>query len=962
MSGPGPSLMESPTSTARAAWRRSLSVALLVAATQVLVGCLGVAQDRGAPTVHLATSSHQTVDSDSLQVEGVIVDPTGAARASYQLNGGVEQPVEVAASTEAPFSFTTELVDGDNAIVVNAYDRAGNLGYATLRVRRLPDVSPPTIALKAPVDGRTVSLASVSVAGTASDNRSVRRVSVQLNGAAEQFLSVTAGRSVAFSTELTGLRAGANSIAVHAYDRAGNRGTVVRTVTLTTPTPVPAPAPDTTTPAVSITQPTAGTALTATSVNVVAVVADNVAVTRAGWRLNGGTETPLAVSAPSATLSFSVNRLSSGTNSIIVNAYDAAGNVGTALVNVVVQLPSPPPDTAPPTLELSEPADGSTVTTFSVTVRGSASDAIGVVRVATQLNGGPEQNASITPGPTVRFSQTISALANGPNVIVVNAYDAAGNKGSTSLRISYSAPSDTIAPTVTILAPANGSTVSSATVSTSGQATDNIGVTRVTSQVNGGAEVDLVVSAAASTSFGATLSGFVPGTNTLKFYAYDSAGNRGSASITINYAPPPSSSGVTFPLRVASGKRYLVDAAGKPFFVNADTAWSLLVQLTREQADQYLEDRRAKGFTAVLVSLLESTYANNPPKNVYGDGPFTIDGDFGTPNERYFAHVDYVVNKAAEKGLLLLMTPSYLGCCGDGWLQHMRDNGTSKLMRYGEYLGNRYRSFPNILWVNGGDQAPASAGDRALVDAIANGILSIDGGKLQTFHTGRFSSALQYTSAPWLTVNNIYTDASSVVAQALGEYARSTMPFFLIEAQYEEGTSGGSQTMRVQAYQAVLSGAMGHVYGNSPVWYFNAPTWSNPSGVTWQQALDSQGARSMKHVAALFAPRSWWTLTPDTNNTLLTGGIGSGPDRAVAARAADGSFAIAYMPSVRTITVNLSQLTGPRVNARWYDPASGTYAAVTGSPFPASGSQTFRPAGNNAFGFGDWALVLESTQ
>lgn len=964
MSEPGPPLMESPSSV-RAAWRRIACFALLVAGTQLLAGCLGDEQDRGAPAVRLATGDNQTVDADSIQVEGSVVDPAGVARASYQLNSGTEQPILIAAGVEAPFSFSAELVDGDNVIIVNGYDRTGNLGYATLRVRRPPDASPPTITLTNPVDGSSVSVASVTVAGTASDNRSVRRVSVQLNGAAEQVLPVTAGRSVAFSTNLTGLRAGQNSIAVHAYDRAGNRGTVTRTITLLTTTPPPAPAPDTTAPTVSITQPAAGTVLTSTSVGVSAVVADNVAVTRAGWKLNGGVETPMTVSGPSATLNFSVSGLGSGTNSIVVNAYDAAGNVGTALVNVVVQLPSPPPDTAPPTLALSEPTDGSTVNTSSVTVRGSASDAVGVTRVAVQLNGGAEQNASITPGPAVSFSRTVSGLANGTNVIVVNAYDAAGNKASTSLRITYSAPSDTIAPTVTIAAPADGATVNSGTVAASGQASDNLAVTRVTSQVNGGAEVEVAISSGASTSFGATLSGFVAGTNAIRFNAYDVAGNRGSATININYVPPsPPSSGVTFPLHVETGKRYLVDAAGKPFFMNGDTAWSLLVQLTREQAEQYLEDRRAKGFTTILVSLLEHDYANSAPRNVYGDGPFTTPGDFGTPNERYFAHADFVLSRAAEKGILVLLTPSYLGCCGDGWLQEMRNNGTTKLTRYGEYLGNRYRGFTNILWVNGGDQAPSSAGDKALVDAIANGIRSVDAGKLQTFHTGRLDTPLQYlgTSKPWLTVNNIYTDATSVVSFAFAEYARSTMPFFLIEAQYEEGSSGGSQTMRAQAYQAVLSGAMGHVYGNNPVWHFNAPTWANPSGVTWQQALNSQGARSMTHVAALFAPRSWWTLVPDTNNTLLIGGVGSGADRAVAARAGDRTFAIAYTPYVRTLNIALGQLAGPRVNARWFDPTSGAYATVPGSPFLASGSQTFTPAGNNASGYGDWVLVLESTQ
>ena len=69
---------------------------------------------------------------------------------------------------------------------------------------------------------------------------------------------------------------------------------------------------------------------------------------------------------------------------------------------------------------------------------------------------------------------------------------------------------------------------------------------------------------------------------------------------------------------------------------------------------------------------------------------------------------------------------------------------------------------------------------------------------------------------------------------------------------------------------------------------------------------------------------------------------------------------LAYLPSARTVTVDLAQLSGPHVVARWYDPTTGTYTALAGSPFPASGSHDFPPAGANSDGFGDWVLVLES--
>jgi hypothetical protein len=69
-------------------------------------------------------------------------------------------------------------------------------------------------------------------------------------------------------------------------------------------------------------------------------------------------------------------------------------------------------------------------------------------------------------------------------------------------------------------------------------------------------------------------------------------------------------------------------------------------------------------------------------------------------------------------------------------------------------------------------------------------------------------------------------------------------------------------------------------------------------------------------------------------------------------------LAIAYMPSLRPLKVDLAQMSGP-VTARWYDPSRGTYAAIEGSPFRNSGQSYFIPPGNNADQDGDWLFVLE---
>ncbi len=187
----------------------------------------------------------------------------------------------------------------------------------------------------------------------------------------------------------------------------------------------------------------------------------------------------------------------------------------------------------------------------------------------------------------------------------------------------------------------------------------------------------------------------------------------------------PVASNAAFPLHVDAGKRYLVDAQGNPFLLRGDAPWSLIVQLTNAEAEQYLEDRRQKGFNTVLVNLIEHQFSANPPKNVYGDAPFLTPGDFSTPNEAYFAHAAYVINLAAQKGMLVLLTPAYMGAGGgsEGWYQEMVANGTTKLSNYGTYLANRFRAYDNIVWVEGGDYNPPNL---TLLRAIPNAIRAVE--------------------------------------------------------------------------------------------------------------------------------------------------------------------------------------------------------------------------------------------
>ncbi len=112
---------------------------------------------------------------------------------------------------------------------------------------------------------------------------------------------------------------------------------------------------------------------------------------------------------------------------------------------------------------------------------------------------------------------------------------------------------------------------------------------------------------------------------------------------------------------VSENHRFLVFEDGTPFFYLGDTAWELLHRLSKPDAEKYLENRRQKGFTVIqAVALAELDGLNDP--NAEGDLPL-IDNDPAKPNEKYFAHVDWVIKRAEEKGIFIGLLPTW----GDKW-------------------------------------------------------------------------------------------------------------------------------------------------------------------------------------------------------------------------------------------------------------------------------------------------------
>jgi hypothetical protein len=134
--------------------------------------------------------------------------------------------------------------------------------------------------------------------------------------------------------------------------------------------------------------------------------------------------------------------------------------------------------------------------------------------------------------------------------------------------------------------------------------------------------------------------------------------------------------------------------------------------------------------------------------------------------------------------------------------------------------------------------------------------------------------------------------------------------------------------VRKAAYNAMLSGAMGHTYGCRDVWFFHVPWGQEPTKdvkTHWRQAMDFPGAVQMGHLKELLVRYSWHKLSPDQEHRVVAHGCGEGGTYTPAARSADDEFMLVYVPEHMPVWVDLSLIAGDHVTARWFNPRTGMY-------------------------------------
>jgi hypothetical protein len=421
-------------------------------------------------------------------------------------------------------------------------------------------------------------------------------------------------------------------------------------------------------------------------------------------------------------------------------------------------------------------------------------------------------------------------------------------------------------------------------------------------------------------------------------------------------------------LKVSDNGRWLVYQDGTPFFYLGDTAWELFHRLNREESELYLRDRAAKGFTVIQAVVLAELDGLKTP-NAYGDIPL-LDNDPTKPNEAYFRHVDWVVEKAESLGLFIGMLPTW----GDKWNRKWGVGPEiftpENAQIYGRWLGQRYKD-RQIIWILGGDRSVDNDRHRQIIRAMARGLAEGDGGThLMTFHPqGDRNSAEWFHEDDWLSFNMFQSGHGSAnkpnYEMTLAAYNRKPVkPVLDGEPRYEDHPINWKAPqgwfdqwdVRQAAYWSMLSGACGHTYGDHNIWQM----WQegrkpiSSARTPWRKALQHPGSAQMGMMRRLFESRPWQSLIPD--QTLIQGENPKGPDHVRAARAADGSFAFVYIPTGKSLTVNTERIAGGKLAAWWFDPRSGKASAIAVMEKPRQ--HTFDPPGEPGRG-NDWVLVLD---
>ena len=412
-------------------------------------------------------------------------------------------------------------------------------------------------------------------------------------------------------------------------------------------------------------------------------------------------------------------------------------------------------------------------------------------------------------------------------------------------------------------------------------------------------------------------------------------------------------------LKISDNNQYIVTDNNKPFFWLGGTAWELLHRLNREEVLIYLDDRAAKGFTVIQTVILAEIDGLNTP-NAYGDLPL-INKNPTQINEKYFEHVDYVIQQAEKLGIYVGLLPAWADKL---WAVRPIDSekGTGMPLinsknaeKYGELLARRYLNQSNIIWVLGGDWVPRDDDQVETIRAMARGIRKVDTEHLITFHPRGGKYATQHFNDEWLDFDMFQTGHGSFVKDyefvAKCKAISPSRPIINGEPRYENIPNRLSRQalygwlddsdVRISAYWSMLSGAAGYTYGCNDIWqmYSIERTPKILARTGWQKAIHLPGSTHVKYMKELLSLFPWHKM--DNNQSIILNENPKDSVHIVCSIGNEKDFILAYTPIGKPITLDLSKMNAETVKAFWFNPR--TAESIKIGEFKVTETPEFKP-------------------
>jgi hypothetical protein len=297
---------------------------------------------------------------------------------------------------------------------------------------------------------------------------------------------------------------------------------------------------------------------------------------------------------------------------------------------------------------------------------------------------------------------------------------------------------------------------------------------------------------------------------------------------------------------------------------------------------------------------------------------------------------------------------------------------------YATWLAKRYRDYPNIIWLNGGDTPGSDSTETWRI--IGRTIRENDPNHLITFHPrGRMQSSWWFHEEDWLDFNMFQSghrrydqdDTELNYGEDNWRYAKTdydldpVKPTIDGEPSYEGIPQGlhdpnepfwNDNDVRRYAYWSVFAGCFGFTYGHSAVMQFYRPEDTNPAygaKIYWTEAIDAPGAGQLIHLKDLMLSRPYFSRVPD-QSIISDETQGERYDFQIAT-SGDG-YAFVYTYNGRNISVDGKAIPADEVSASWFDPRNGEISPI--GTFDADGTIDFDPPGDMKNG-NDWVLILD---